>query len=350
MISTECPICGCKDKKLLFERDFSCMKGIMPFKRYTVFQCDKCGALYAGDIVESMPLSKYYDICSKYSNENYNITSGTQNRFNRIADLFESMIPKNSSILDIGCSEGFLLKTLRDRGYTDVSGIEPSTQCVNFARKQLHLNVIAGGLGDMEVLSGSRYDVIISEQVMEHIEAPIEAVQEMKGFLKAEGILCIGVPDVLTYQNDIDLFQQFSSEHVNYFSDGSIENLMRISGFDKVDIIESPDSRSLISFWKLLQVDTAEYEVVYDTEGSKAINNYLNVNKKYAGDLKKRADLYELNKAKYNVWGGRDIYCHAYTAWNNQSVLCSRSNRWEQELPGSYSIWKEDSKCRRSVQ
>lgn len=63
------------------------------------------------------------------------------------------------------CAEGFLLDMLLKRGYSNVFGIEPSSQCVSYARENLHLDVVEGGLGNMQSLGKKKFDVIVLEQV-----------------------------------------------------------------------------------------------------------------------------------------------------------------------------------------
>ena len=300
-----CPICGSSDKTGLFERDFSGMCEITPFMHYEVFNCNNCGAVYAGEIQESMPLDRYYRLCSKYSNKEYNLSSSSRRRFLNITGLFEELIPKDASILDIGCAEGFLLDMLRNHGYEKVYGIEPSKDCVNYARDNLHINVTFGGLSDMDGLGSNRYDVIILEQVLEHIMSPENAIREMLKFLKDDGILCIGVPDLDSFVDQTDFYRQFSTEHINYFSVCSLKNLMKRHGLRKLISKRDTEEDTFVSFWQ--RTDDADLTLEFDYSGSDAIKAYIRQNEELTKSLKKRTDkqgnVLSSRGGRFNVWG-----------------------------------------------
>lgn len=302
-----CPICGCFKKNKLFERDFSCMREIMPFLKYTVYECCECGFVYAGDINEAMPLSQYYDLCSKYNEENYYASTNSNKRFEMISEIFEEKIDKNSAILEIGCAEGFLLRTLGNRGYTNLHGLEPSSQCVSFAKNELNLDVAYGGIGNMNCVKHKRFDVIILEQVLEHIDDPKAAILEMKKYLNEDGIICIGVPDAGGFLSNVDFYRQFSSEHINYFSEGAMTNLLNVCGFSKIQVVRNTDEGTFISLWK---VDGRSHpvKIEYDISGSEGVKTYISKNALYTEKLREKWEMLKdkLSKynGKYNVWGG----------------------------------------------
>ena len=56
MIKRCCPVRVGKETKKVFHRDFGGMESIVPFSGYDVVQCTRCGAFYADNIGESIPL------------------------------------------------------------------------------------------------------------------------------------------------------------------------------------------------------------------------------------------------------------------------------------------------------
>jgi SAM-dependent methyltransferase len=305
MIRTCCPICGSSEKMEMFERDFSGMREIVPFLKYTVYACKKCGMVYAGDISESMTLSQYYDICSKYTDNNYYLSTSSSKRFEMISGLFEKEIDKDASILEIGCAEGFLLDMLLKRGYSNVFGIEPSSQCVSYARENLHLDVVEGGLGNMHSLGQKKFDVIVLEQVLEHIEDSKDAILEMNDHLTENGKICIGVPDAGAFKENIDFYRQFSSEHINYFSEGSITNLMNSCGFEKIKVLRNDSEKTFITLWKRTGCIK---DIRFDRLGVETVETYISKNELYTEKLREKvnkslANLSEKDK-KFYIWGG----------------------------------------------
>lgn len=77
-----CPVCGKDNEKVkkTFNREFSEFGNIFPFSSYSVYECNDCGMIYAGDIQESMPLNEYYDKMSRYEGDSF-VTSTVINEF-----------------------------------------------------------------------------------------------------------------------------------------------------------------------------------------------------------------------------------------------------------------------------
>ncbi len=55
----DCPICNCKHNDIIFTRDFSVLGELVPFEKYDVVICEKCGFAYAKPY-ELFNLDKYY--------------------------------------------------------------------------------------------------------------------------------------------------------------------------------------------------------------------------------------------------------------------------------------------------
>lgn len=66
ILKRACPVCDSFEGKKVFKRDFSGMSSIVPFLKYEIVQCEKCGMMYADNLIESMPLAEYYNVLSKY--------------------------------------------------------------------------------------------------------------------------------------------------------------------------------------------------------------------------------------------------------------------------------------------
>ncbi len=58
--------------------------------------------------------------------------------------LFEPFISKESNILDVGCGKGIFLHFLKERGYTNLHGLELSHDEIAFAKKHFDLTVSYG--------------------------------------------------------------------------------------------------------------------------------------------------------------------------------------------------------------
>jgi len=94
-------------------------------------------------------------------------------RVKRIIEL----IPKDvSTILDVGCGDGYLGNVLIDRGY-DVTGVDISRKALRFFRG----NAVLASIDSLPFKSKS-FDLVLSSEVLEHIPFSIynKSLQELE--------------------------------------------------------------------------------------------------------------------------------------------------------------------------
>ena len=80
--------------------------------------------------------------------------------------------------------------------------------------------------------SGEIFDVVILVGVLEHIQDLDTALREVRDVLSPPGLVYVEVPDAWTFADWPNApFQDFSTEHINFFSPVSLANLMGRHGF-----------------------------------------------------------------------------------------------------------------------
>src|SRR5207249_4344984 len=76
------------------------------------------------------------------------------------------------------------------------------------------------------------YDFLVLLGVLEHIREVGPAVATMRRFLSDGGLVYVEVPDPTNFIAERDApFQEFSTEHLNFFSPTALQYLMEASGF-----------------------------------------------------------------------------------------------------------------------
>lgn len=226
-----CPVCeSLADRDVLHRQRF--FEGPLG-DGYDVVTCRNCGAGFADGIPSQAELDRYYAERSKYT---YAYAGGAESpydfkRFDLIADQLEPHLPdKNARILDIGCATGGLLAVLRRRGYLNVVGSDPSPACADAAQRLHGIDVRTAALAAHADWSDT-FDAILLVGVLEHLRDVLPAVRIAGSLLRPGGILYCAQPDVEAFAECYNApYQQFSTEHVNFFSGASLTCLMAGAG------------------------------------------------------------------------------------------------------------------------
>lgn len=226
-----CPVCTSEGPRALVHRQ-RFQEGPLG-EGYDVVVCAACGAGFADGIPTQAELDRYYEERSKYT---YAHAAGAESpydfkRFELIADQIEAHLPdKTARILDIGCATGGLLAVLRRRGYTNVLGSDPSATCTEAARRLYGIEVKTATLAQHAAWT-ERFDAVLLVGVLEHVCEVGAAVQIVAGMLAPGGKFYCAQPDVEAFAECHNApYQQFSTEHVNFFSRISLGALLASAG------------------------------------------------------------------------------------------------------------------------
>ncbi len=98
-------------------------------------------------------------------------------------DLSETIAPLEdvNSIIDIGCGEGFIVNCLNR---PDITGVDISKKALNIAKqKNPGCNFCTGSVYDLSFKKNS-FDLVLATEVLEHLENPEKALQEIKRISK----------------------------------------------------------------------------------------------------------------------------------------------------------------------
>ena len=224
-----CPICNCEKGENLYDINFAKYDGEYIPEHYNIVACENCGFIFNNTEWTQKDYDKYYISTSKYSN-NFTIGAGglsdlDRKRYNGIIDKIEKIINKDSSIVDIGCAKGGLLRIFQERGYNNLYGIEPSQEAIDNL-KNYNIEGYNSSIFDIIDKVNKQFNVVILSQVLEHIYDLKTIKYIIKNILKEDGILFIDVPDGTSYlRNNLASFYYFDLEHINHFSITTLEYL-----------------------------------------------------------------------------------------------------------------------------
>jgi len=199
---TVCAICGHDDvDTVVYEANFS-LRDLnteifsarrLPDKlHYRMVRCSHDGLLRSDPVVSPEILEKLYEK-SKFT-YNTEVPNLTKTYLNALKPVL-GQINKNDAILEIGCGNGFILKALQDRGYTNVYGVEPSDSAIEQADHSLKKRILKGFF-KKKLFPKKRFRLVIIFQTLDHILNPNTFLQDIYDILESGGF-------VFAFQHDL---------------------------------------------------------------------------------------------------------------------------------------------------
>ncbi len=283
--SRKCAVCGNDNSRLLYSQKFSSYSDSGLLKGYDIVACQSCGFCFADNVPDQKVFDVYYKEMSKYEAENRDSkpTKYDLAKFDVIAATIESNLQdKKTHILEIGCANGHLLSLLKKRGFINILGADPSPACAKSAYDMYGIQVLTNTLSDIKVEKHS-IDFLILSGVMEHIRDLDSVMIKLNKMLSPEGGIYIAVPDASRYAYGEDApFQEFSTEHINFFGPISLTNLMHKYGFSQMHLEQisvEPGYNTKVpiisSIYKKYSGIKAYNESVFDTDTERGLVSYI---------------------------------------------------------------------------
>jgi 2-polyprenyl-3-methyl-5-hydroxy-6-metoxy-1,4-benzoquinol methylase len=158
-------------------------------------------------------------------------------------------LPAAGKLLDIGCSNGNLLKSFhRIRPEWDLYGYEISDL---WKEEVLALPGVRGFHAGTDVSYPFRYDLITVCHVLEHVPNPAAFLRPLLANLAPAGRLVVIVPNIR--QNPIDLL---IADHCSHFDAASLDRVLRVSGLPATDLTARAIPKELIAIAGPAEGDT----------------------------------------------------------------------------------------------
>lgn len=325
MFERKCPVCQSEEKHKLSDINlinFDNESGM--FDHQIIMACNYCGFVYHEGIDMSLMESHY----GAYTGGGQ-IKNMTEDEFvlnNNMAEFIEHVIhtDKNAKILDVGCGYGWIIDLLIKRGYTNVVGMDTDEALMEKLKEKGYVIKKGSLYSKNKSEFCGKFDVIILKMVMEHLERPLEAVDNVKNWLKENGLLVIEVPDCSLYHRTAffpGYFQSVNMEHINNYSAISLMNLMYHWRMVACESTESngifPVLRMAFRYDKDLSRD-----FVYDRTDEKIIIESLHIESQRGASMKHKID--SLRNKECAIWGvsafTRGLL--TYTELRNRNIRC----------------------------
>jgi len=125
-----------------------------------------------------------------------------------IDSLSTSLVPRNSQVLELGCSTGYLGEFLEKSLGCKVTGVEIDKKFAQVANGRI-TKVIVGDLENnkiqIKILQEPKFDVIFASAILEHLKQPEKVLKNLMKSLKKDGIIIITLPNVAYWRTRLEL-------------------------------------------------------------------------------------------------------------------------------------------------
>jgi len=251
MAASPCPVCRSGTLAPLPRK----AKDYISEKSFVLKQCSDCGCVFTADTA----LAAFDE---SYGETYYNSSKGKFSPFfekifrwnhKRNAKLLNNRLhPQN--VLEIGCGRAYLLEELKALG-VNVFALESSSAA------EWILDNAAVRIVEMPEESSdwpfraASFQLVIYWHVLEHIADPAASLQQAWNVLQEDGMICISVPDISSYQARLGLTSWFHLDvprHLLHFSKKGLIQLLEQTDFEIVNVQSGDHIQNLYGWFQSL--------------------------------------------------------------------------------------------------
>ncbi|MDB4349599.1 class I SAM-dependent methyltransferase [Omnitrophica bacterium] len=245
-----CAICGnSSDNVIAAGYDFeytTCAREL------SLRKCTGCGVIYLSPRPAISELGRIYP--PQYNPFHFSNIKNPIVRFGRNftqrkkVKALKMLLPEKASIMDAGCGSGALLMLLKKfgSGQWRLFGNDMDTGPAEHLKEE-GIGIIPGRFEEID--TDLRFDLVILNQTIEHLDSPLEVLKKISGLLAPKGFLLIETPSIDGL--DARLFQRrywggyHIPRHWTLFSSDSLSKILAAQEFNviKTSYLASP------SFW-----------------------------------------------------------------------------------------------------
>lgn len=195
----------------------------------------------------------------------------TRKKIKKSIKSLEKYFPKEKrfSIFEIGCAYGLFLDECRKKLNCEVAGIDVSDAALQYAQKQLCLNVTKGDYVTYQLENEGAVDVIAMWDTIEHLSNPEEFVKKIHSDLGENGILIVSTGDMGSFNAKArgkKWRQYHPPTHLHYFSRKSLIALLERNGFEVLEVTYP---------WNYVSLNNAAYIILCLRNSQKNLYNFL---------------------------------------------------------------------------
>jgi SAM-dependent methyltransferase len=163
------------------------------------------------------------------SERDYREAKGAQ-----LLDWLESIGIRGRAMLEVGCGFGYTRKAAEARGLTS-AGVDINPEAASAARAlygmQTHISTLGDALAS-GALPSRRWDLVLYQFVLEHLEDPRRELRQAARALSPDGHLVLVVPSMSTFELLVfgASYRSLRGDHLHLFSESSLRRYLSDAG------------------------------------------------------------------------------------------------------------------------
>jgi len=215
-----CPVCQ-KGNEFKFIQDYQNKDG-----KFSLYECNYCKVQFWQPFksLNSYQYNKEY-IGGRMKKPKL------KNWHKRFLQLYKNLLNR-MKILDIGCGTGEFLFELQKRGY-EVWGVDFSKNAIETAQKYFALkNVYTMSFNEFfKKKDLPQFDIITFFEIIEHLDNPLEFIQNVKRLLKPNGKIILSTPWRERLLPSLNIWD-YPSFHLTRWNEKAISNFFQKINFE----------------------------------------------------------------------------------------------------------------------
>ena len=228
-------MCGAHDDIVVSEKDVYGIPG-----QYVL--CRNCGLIRQAQRLDDPSTALFYRDDYRNIYNSYGGSESTKEHYFKFQELrgdtFFEVVEKYAdvssirSVFEAGCGAGGVLYAFYKRGIT-ASGCDFGEEYLMYGRSK-DLNLYEGE-PDLTKTPANSQDLVILSHVLEHLNHPLEYVNNILSLIAPEGYLLIQIPGLLRESRGLYSIRTFiQNAHVSYFYGHYLERFFSLLGLEVV--------------------------------------------------------------------------------------------------------------------
>lgn len=253
LIPTRCAICGVTDQAdelypanlppHAFTAAVFSARRVPDRTHHRMVRCRRCSLVRADPVLDPDLSAELYRASTfDYAEE----LDGLRSTYGAALDRLAALVPARRGILDIGCGNGFMLGLARERGWTDVRGVEPSADAIAQARPDVR-ELIVPDIMRRGLLPDESFDAVTMFQVLDHMPDPQTLLRDCRTVLRPGGAILALNHNVAAWSARVlgERSPIVDVEHTYLYSPETIRRLFEQAGFEVMSVASVRNTHSL---------------------------------------------------------------------------------------------------------